>query len=46
MAVFSLMAMKYKYVEKQDSISEELDLNEDANVKGIDNKGFNKSTDD
>lgn len=47
MGIFSLMAMKYKYVEKEDSSSDggDIDLNP-AKENGIDNPDFKKGADE
>lgn len=41
MVIFSLMAMRYKYVEKEDSSS--LELTDSGNDGGLDNPNFKKS---
>lgn len=47
MAIFSLMAMRYKYVEKEDSSIGGGDMDLDpVKENGIDNPDFKKSADE
>lgn len=46
MGIFSLMAMRYKYVEKEDSSTgDDMDLDA-VKENGIDNPDFKKSADE